>query len=324
MNAHQKFLQEIAGQVFGDSLTEEKACFLRRFDPQYHPENVTDKKLSRNKNIAALIKDDLKGGYCGDQKFGETIRNALKYICKKYEYEMKKDEVKIEKIFACGPGGILKSAEGEDSSKKFSPWKVVYHWVWNQKYLRWIDENGWQILQEKANPNPNWLQFLTEEKKADLLGVDRGPYLELPPPPPPEITPTITANQSLWMAIDLEYPNYQLLLLNRSKTGRLLLCPSFGYALNPIIVRPPILLPQKDSWAGQKKKNFIFRETGKEEFLAIVLETPLNLAWLTPQRQDCLPECNAERIKELFEQLEQQGNWQVFYQNFEVVASVRA
>ncbi|MBD2179612.1 tetratricopeptide repeat protein [Planktothrix sp. FACHB-1355] len=174
----------------------------------------------------------------------------------------------------------------------------------------------WQILQKQAKSHPNWLQFLTEDE-ANQIGLNRGAYLELPPPS--EMPPTIPVNKKLWMAIDLEYPNYQLLLFNRSKQGTVLYCPSFGYAIDAIMDKPPFLLPQKYSWAGKTGQKFIFKETGKEEFLAIVLQKPLHLPWLTPKREEALPEWNAERIKELFEELEKQGNWQVFYQTFEVV-----
>ncbi|HEY9849728.1 MAG TPA: hypothetical protein V6D28_09740 [Leptolyngbyaceae cyanobacterium] len=174
----------------------------------------------------------------------------------------------------------------------------------------------WENLQKQAKSPRNWLEFLTEDG-ANQIGLNRGAYLELPPPS--EMPPTIAVNKKLWMAIDLEYPNYQLLLFNRSKQGTVLHCPSFGYAIDAIMNKPPFLLPQKYSWAGKTGQKFIFKETGKEEFLAIVLEKHLNLSWLTPKREEALPEWNAERIKELFEELEQQGNWQVFYQSFEVV-----
>ncbi len=74
--------------------------------------------------------------------------------------------------------------------------------------------------------------------------------------------------------------------------------------------------PQKDAWAGNSDEKFVFGEAGKEAFLAIALEKPLSLPWLTPREDEALPEWNAERIKELFEKLKQQGNWQVFLSKF--------
>jgi hypothetical protein len=177
----------------------------------------------------------------------------------------------------------------------------------------------WQILQKKAKSLDNWLQFLTKEEMASVQRGTRG--LILPPPPPAveKMTPKIPANQSLWMVINLPFQNYQLLLLNRSQQGQALLCPSSAYAPNAIVEKSPLLLPQKDAWAGNCEEKFVFGEAGKEEFLAIVLEKPLSLFWLTPHEDEALLEWNAERMKELFEQLEQQGNWQVFYQSFDVV-----
>jgi tetratricopeptide (TPR) repeat protein len=177
----------------------------------------------------------------------------------------------------------------------------------------------WQILQKQAKSASNWLQFLTTE---EMASVQRGTRALILPPPPPSVQkkmPTIPANQSLWMVIDLPFQNYQLLLLNRSQQGQALLCPSSAYAPNAIVEKSPILLPQKDAWAGNSEEKFVFGDVGKEEFLAIVLEKPLSLPWLTPREDEALPEWNADRMKELFEQLEQQGNWQVFYQSFEVV-----
>jgi hypothetical protein len=306
-----KFLDDIAAEMktqpaFND---RESLFFPLRFDKN-RPVAVQHKEIAEN----LMPKDPLLGGVNYVSSIGTTVQNIVsamvgrletehkKAISGLYEAEMRTDGVDVD--------SLLNGKKGEKGT-----WEVVYDWLWNYKYLRWLDKNGWQILQEKAKAPPNWIKFLTEDEVA-ILGKNRGSYLK---PPPPELTPTIPANQRLLMAIDLEYPNYQLLLLNRSEQGTVLHCPSFGYALNPIMEKPPILLPQKDSWAHKTNQEFIFKETGKEEFLAIVLEKPLNLDWLTPQRQDALPKCNAERIKELFNQLQQQGNWHVFYQSFDVV-----
>jgi len=116
----------------------------------------------------------------------------------------------------------------------------------------------------------------------------------------------------------LAYPNYQMLLLYRSAETKYVLCPSLGYAPNGVN-KPPMTLPQKPSVADDNKEKFTFEELGKEEFLAIAVETPLNLDWLAPCKDEDIPVWNAERLKELFEQLEQQDTWQIFYQSFEVV-----
>ncbi|NJR22040.1 MAG: hypothetical protein HC786_07670 [Richelia sp. CSU_2_1] len=267
-----------------------------------------------------MPKDPLLGSVNYVSSIGTTVQNVVnaivgrlktehkKAISGLYEAEMRADGVDVD--------NLLNREPGERGS-----WEVVYHWLWNHKYLRWLDENGWQILQKKAKSPPNWLQFLTKE---EMASVQRGTRSFVLPPPPPAVqksTPIIPVEKSLWMVIDLEFDNSQLLLLNRSQDGEFLLCPSSAYAPNPIVEKPPILLPQKDSWADrdESKTNFKFEKLVKEEFLAIALEKPLNLPWLIPREEEALPEWNAERLKELFEHLERQGNWQVFYQCFEVV-----
>lgn len=201
----------------------------------------------------------------------------------------------------------------------------------HKELLDLIDKNSppeivqakyWKILQSQAKSAPNWLRFLTAEEKAVLLAElakDKSLIVPSPPPSVLKIKSKITANQSLWMVIDLPFKNYQLLLLNRSQQGQVLLCPSSAYAPNAIVDKSPLFLPQKDAWALDSEEKFMFGEVGKEEFLAIVLEKPLSLPWLTPREEEALPEWNAERMKELFELLEEPGNWQVFYQSFEVV-----
>lgn len=302
MRLKQDFMQRIANQVFGASLSEEKTkekrCFLRRFDP----ENT----LKQNQEIASLIRDDMNSGYCVDT-IARTIRKVIEGLVTEYEAEIKADKIDP------------KSWLNRDRAQK-GAWKEVYDWLWNRKYLRWLEAHSWEILQSKAQSPSNWLQFLTAE---EMVAVERGTRgLILPPSPPSaqKTPPTIPANQSLWMVIDLALQNYQLLLLHGSQQNQSLLCPSSAYAPNSLIEKSPILLPQKNSWADQdeKKQNFMFEEAEKEEFLAIALEKPLNLSWLTPCKEEALPEWNAERIKELFDQLEQQGNWHVFYQSFEV------
>ncbi len=313
MKIKQNFQNQIAELLFGNNLSEEKVCFLERFAPENHPNN----RKRTHKEIAKLMKKVLTV-YC-EEKINQTIRKVIEVVHKAYEEEMKADRVNTEALLNLQPGGTLKVKEDEESHKKFSPWQKVYSWLWNHKYLRWLEVNSWKILQENAKSPPNWLQFLTKE---EMASVQRGTRALIIPPPPPsvhKITPSIPANESLWIVINLAFKKYQLLLLNCSQQGQALLCPSAAYAPNSLIEKSPILLPQKDAWAGKTEEKFIFGEAGKEEFLAIALENPVNLAWLTPREEEALPEWNAERIKELFEQLEKQEKWHVFYQNFEVV-----
>ena len=312
MNLKQNFQNQIAEELFPGNMTEDQACFLRRFAPDNHPDN----RESTNKEIAKLMKNDL-AVYC-EEKINQTLRKVIEVVHKAYEEEMKADGVNTEALLNLKAGGTLKGKEDEESHKKFSPWKEVYKWLWNHKYLRWVDINGWEILKKQAKTAPDWIQFLTEQEMASV-GVGTRALKPLSPRySARKIDPTIPINQPLSMRVDLAYPNYQMLLLYRSAEMKYILCPSLGYAPNGVN-QPPMTLPQEGSVADDNKEMFTFEELGKEEFLAIAVESPLNLDWLAPCKDEDIPVWNAERLKELFEQLEQQDNWQVFYQSFEVV-----
>ena len=312
MNLKQNFQNQIAEELFPGNMTEDKACFLRRFAPDNHPDN----RARTNKEIAKLMKSDLTV-YC-EEKINQTLRKVIEVVHKAYKEDMKVDGVNTEALLNLKAGGTLKGKEDEESHKKFSPWKEAYKWLWNHKYLRWVDINGWEILKKQAKTAPDWILFLTEEEMASV-GVGTRALKPLSPRSSArKIDPTLPINQPLSMIVDLAYPNYQMLLLYRSAETKYVLCPSLGYAPNGVN-KPPMTLPQKDSVADDNKERFTFEELGKEEFLAISVENPLNLDWLAPCKDEDIPVWNAERLKELFEQLEQQDNWQVFYQNFEVV-----
>ena len=301
MNLKQNFQNQMAEELFPGNLTEDKACFLRRFAPENHPDN----RESTHIKIAELMKKDL-GAYC-ETKIGQTIRKVIEVIDLKYGEEMKADDVNTEVLLNLKPGG----KKDQESDKKISPWQEVYKWLWERKFLRWVDINGWDILKKQAKTAPDWIQFLTEQEMASVGVGTRGLKPLSPRSSARKIDPTIPINQPLSMRVDLAYPNYQMLLLYRSAEMKYVLCPSLGYAPNGVN-KPPMTLPQN-------KERFTFEELGKEEFLAIAVENPVSLPWLIPREEEPLPEWNAERLKELFEQLEKQGNWQVFYQFFEVV-----
>lgn len=298
-----KFLNEIAADLKTQSgfKEREEVFFPLRYDKQrpviFEHRQIAEELMPKDPRLG-------RGDYA--TSIGTTSQNVVQAMVSQYKEEMAKDGVNVDIL--------INGQKGQRGT-----WRKAYHWLWDHKYLRWLNCNSWEILQKQAKSTPNWLQFLTEE---EMTSVQRGTRALILPPPPPsvqKITPTIPINQSLWMVIDLVLHNHQFLLLNRSQQGQSLLCPSSAYAPNPIIEKPPIVLPQKDAWAGNSEEKFVFGEAGKEEFLAIVLEKPLSLPWLNPREDEALPEWNAERMKELFEQLEKQGNWQVFYQSFDVV-----
>lgn len=306
------FINDIAVELKSQQgFNDREQLFLPlRFDKN-RPVAVQHKEIAEK----LMPRDPSLGGVNYVSSIGTTVQNVVnamvgrlqtehkKEISGLYEAEMRADGVDVD--------SLLKREPGERGS-----WEVVYHWLWNHKYVRWLDGNGWQILQKKANSDSNWIQFIPEQETGS---VKRTPKRPSPPASAQKVASTIPVNQPLSMVVEIAYPNYQLLLFNRSAEGQYVLCPSLEFAPNSMIDKPPILLPQKDSWADKNKEGFTFEVVGQEEFLAIALEKPVNIDWLVPREEDSLPECKGQRFKELFEQLEQQETWQVFYQSFEVV-----
>jgi hypothetical protein len=118
------------------------------------------------------------------------------------------------------------------------------------------------------------------------------------------------------VVVNWQRENRYLLLLNQGTSGKkYCFCPSKGFAISGELSGEKMCLPQKGSVARAIK----FKEKGNEHFLGIVMEKPLDLAWLRPNNQDLVPSLDVGRLNELLEKLEIQGNWQLFYKSFEVV-----
>jgi hypothetical protein len=162
---------------------------------------------------------------------------------------------------------------------------------------------------------------LTEEDKHKRLIGEQRVRRPSPPASVQKQPRNIPVNQPLYLELNLEYPDHQLLLFNSNDEEKLIFCPSLAFAPNSILEKWPISLPQPGSWAEDNEDNekIFFEKVRHEEFMAILLNQPINLDWLVPSEDDFLPELTAERIKELFEALEKLENYQVFYQSFEVV-----
>jgi hypothetical protein len=237
----------------------------------------------------------------------ETIKPAIKGI---YETEMRTDGVHVD--------SLLNKKQGERGN-----WEVVYHWLWQHKYPRWLEANSWDILRENATSPAKWIQFLTEEDKQKVVAGETRVRRPSPPASAQKITEKIPVNQPLYLEVNLEYPQHRLLLVNGNTEGKYLFCPSLDFAPDSIVENPPFVLPQSGSWAEQNGNNekIFFEDVRREEFMAIILDKDINFDWMKPSEEESLPEWNGERILDVFNHLEQSGEWQVFYQSFEVVES---
>ena len=98
-----------------------------------------------------------------------------------------------------------------------------------------------------------------------------------------------------------------------------LICPSGEFSPNSKIEQIPWLIPTQGSIAKEVDMKFNFPTVGTEEFLAIVIEQPLELEWFNVREGEETAECSPQRLVELWEQLEKNKNWRSFYQSFEVI-----
>lgn len=272
---------------FLEALTKEcshSATQVRKriFQLRFNPE----KKELDHKAIAKLVKEQLKEDviiYMGTE-LKEIIRTLVKF----FETQMIADGVDVE---------FLKSEEPGKKGK----WLRVYDWLWDKHYPRWLLEQQWQQLVAKAKKDDDWLK-VTALKRNVLI---------------PEITPaTIPLKEDIYLVVEWNGASCYLLLLNQGTSGKkLCFCPSKGFALSGELSQQKMYLPQIGAVASSIK----FLEAGKEHFLGIVMEKPLDLDWLPPTGGEVVPMLDAIRLKELWEKLELPGNWRSFYKSFEVV-----
>lgn len=185
-------------------------------------------------------------------------------------------------------------------------WKKVYDWLEDQKFPRWKFNQLWQQFKQQETSQPDWIKFVPTE---------RGMYWE----EPVNAIPTIPCDLPLRMQLTLDFPESFLLLLNRGINTGFLVCPSLAFAPETRIAQVPILLPQPGSIATQRNKFIEFREEGFEEYLAIVSKQPIEIDGLTCNCKKQFPPLEDDILNQLWEQLQHQQNWRVFYQSFQVV-----
>jgi hypothetical protein len=306
MQGAKEFLKEIEQELFSQKnlgLIESVFFPLRFADDR--PLDYDHKQIA----IELMPKDSR---LCKDGQYansiGTNVQNIVHAMAELYGQEMQADGL--------APESLKTRKKGQKGA-----WRDIYDWLWNYKFTRWLEQNAWSILQKQANTANNWIQFLTEEDKHKRLIGEQRVRRPSPPASVQKQPRNIPVNQPLYLELNLEYPDHQLLLFNSNDEEKLIFCPSLAFAPNSILEKWPISLPQPGSWAEDNEDNekIFFEKVRHEEFMAILLSKPVNLDWLVPREEDFLPELTAERIKELFEALEKLENYQVFYQSFEVV-----
>lgn len=281
----QNFLETLTRDFFGLSTPVRKLIFQLRFDPKFHPENGIEER--QNKQLAKIVKERLNEDV--SDRIGTELKCIVRTLASTFETQMINDGVDVE---------LLRSEERGKKGK----WLVLYDWLWQKYFPRWLLEQLWQKLVDKADKVDDWLHV--EEIKDRDLRV-----------PEPRKS-TIPLERDVYLLVNLKLANRYLLLLNQGTKGnKYCLCPSKGFAPSCELSDEKMYLPQ----IGAMAPSISFEEVGKEHFLGIMMDKPLNLEWLRPNEGDPAPSLDAIRLKQLWEQLEQQGNWQMFYKSFDVV-----
>jgi|SRR5919199_1283093 hypothetical protein len=280
----EKFLESLARDCFATATPARKLIFQLRFDPKYHPENGIEGR--NNQEIAKLVQKQLQEDV--SRRFGTDLQWIVKTLVSEFEPQMKQDGVDIEFLTAGNKGEKGK-------------WNEAYNWLWQKHFPRWVLEQQWQELVAKAEKVDDWLQVKSVKRT-----------LRMPEPR----QSTVPLKTEVYLLINLNWVNRYLLLLYQGTDGmKYCLCPSKGFAPSGELSDKEMYLPQ----VGAREASMYFQEVGTEHFIGIVLEQSLDLAWLRPNEGEPVPCLNANRLNELLEKLEQQGNSQLFYKSFDVV-----
>lgn len=263
------------------AIKTDQLIFNLRFNPRFH---ASGEEPRTNEQIYEEVNKQLPAN---SLPTGKNLQRILECLVNKFEAQMIEDEVNVE---------FLRSSEKQGGGK----WQLVYDWLWQKYFPRWSLEKQWQELVAKADKTDDWLQAEPVDRNVGRREIPK---------------PTITLNAHINLIVNWRGKSRYLLLLNQGTSGeKFCFCPSQLFAPSNQLSQQKMYLPQDEI-----KHPLWFKDKGKEHFLGIVMEQPLDLVWLRPNNQEDLPALDAGRLNELLEKLEEQGNWQMFYKSFEVV-----
>jgi hypothetical protein len=302
MKIEQIFLESIRDEVWSEKVCKpheklrEKALFILRFNP--------DNVRSDYKTHQQLAKEMAKLPQFKEENLvpsiGCYVGKIIKDVFDKYETEINQSNL-------INQDDLFTSQKGKKGA-----WEKLYQWLWSEKFTQWkLDFNLWEYLKKQAQETPNWIRSIDDIK---LDQIARGLFIENNDLP--EETYLIPLKKPTYFFIHLPYPGQYLLLLNRGQESSYVVTPSLAFAPQPFLQETPLILPKIQEEARQP--HFQFNQTGKEEFLGIVIQQPITLDWLIKPKQ-LAPVLNGERFLEIWQYLNQnEENYQVFYQCFDV------
>ncbi len=292
-----QFISEIAGELFekeNSQETDNEVLFRLRFS--------RDNYRLENQEINKLMAD--KEG-CYITNIQRSLSKCLTELMNKYSQDILADigEEDWQHL-------TKEHKEDETGRGKKGKWKIAYKWLWDYNFPQWVETNFWLCLEKRAKKNLDWMELKDD---AEMAMVER---LNLPKGKDKK-TLKVSVKKPYWAEINLPESEGYLLLLNQGVVSRCVVSPSLAFALDYQLEKIRIL-PQKESWAYEEKL-FNFEDLGIENFVAIALEKPLDLAWLKPNEEEVAPELTGKRMEELWQELEKQNNWRVYSQEVEVV-----
>lgn len=298
------FLTEIDNEIFSENALVQKSTFQHRFNPNYkdYPHKSQEKAVwgrNRQESIADLVAKEIGGEY--HDSIAQHIAAVIQKIYKTYQKEMEQDGIIKGQLMVIRGGG----RQGENA-----PWRIVYKWLWETKYYRWLQDYIWDSWKDKAQNNIAWMEFCRPAEYPS-----KG--MKVPQPLPKE---TIPINTPLSLKINLDSPGSYLLLFNRGlddrgNTTKYLVTPSQAFAPSYQLVEKSILLPLEDAML----QDMDFDAVGKEEYIGIVIDKALTLPWLNPYPEEPVLEWQGKHLEQVWEQLHTQDHWRVFYRDFNVV-----
>jgi hypothetical protein len=289
----ENFLEAISQEILPEqnSPITKILCFKFRFNFQNfnlkHRSNSFDETT-----ITSLIKEELNGGF-SDDGINQYIKDICATIQKYYQTE------------------IVKYVNNKsDLNGETWRWEEVYNWLWNDKFPRWFWSNKLVKLVEPNKKYLDWISF--------MVRIDNQRGIAGKPRHSPAILPL---NVGGHFYITINSSDYYLLLLNlgADKKNINLICPSEAFAPSYFVKGHEILIPSLQGNSDYGTINF--EQEGEEEFIAIVLKQPLDLPWLDSDRGDDIPILEQEQIKELWNFLIDNNDWEIFYKSFKVVKS---
>lgn len=273
------------------------------FPVRFHPDN---------RDLTNEQCDELAGGHMTIDR-----QDFKKKIIQRYHQSMESAGVEVEAMENRGRG------QGKND------FKIIFDWLWQHHYLRWIESQGlgnwFEKLKQKALVNglQPWLMFHEDEQFSpaksalcwenykDLGGDDDLPEYQ-----------EIAVNIPYVMSIKLPQvtnKNGYLVMLYKSQEIMRVMCPSQAFAVNNNTREFPVQIPITSEIQGKKpaKRNLKLTAKGNDEFLAIWMDEKFTLDELNTT--DKIPTVTAKYIDLIFDKMAKSTECHVFHRLCRVI-----